>query len=531
MYLKYEDIRRASVEITSRCNAACPQCPRTDNQILPSAELTMEDIERIFPPDFCSQLDLVYMCGNYGDAMTSNTTIPAIEYWHRMGIPEIDLYTNGSGRNPDWWRTLAKAMTGEKDRVTFSIDGLADTNSIYRQNTNWDRIMQSVNAFIQAGGKAVWHYLIFEHNQHQVEAARTLAEKLGFIEFVPKATSRFVAQELFTKLSETQTLQQSENSQVATQVEAKSDRKNQPEIANVPVTQDLEPAAVQLQQKAEESLRQGNLSGAIALCQQALKIQPNLAAACKTLGNAFQSTGRMQAAADCYGKALQIQPNFAEVYANVGSLYAQQQQYPQAISYYRKAIELKPDFAGAYRNLGKVLAQLGETDRAKNAWYRAVAIEMSQAPVSTQSVPSKSASEEVQPPSLEQYQNPQADEFLKAVESYGGINNYYRNVEISCQTQANREIFISFEAELWPCCWVSHTKYAVYNDNYRPQMLALIEKYGKGFNCLRTKSVKDILESDWFREDLTASFSSSKRLDVCAHECGKCFNSTGSQYI
>jgi len=46
-------------------------------------------------------------------------------------------------------------MTGEYDRVIFSIDGFADTNSIYRQNTNWDRIMQSVNSFIQAGGKAV----------------------------------------------------------------------------------------------------------------------------------------------------------------------------------------------------------------------------------------------------------------------------------------------------------------------------------------------------------------------------------------
>ena len=77
MYLKYEDIRRVSVEITSRCNAACPQCPRTGNPILPGAELKMHDIERIFPKEFCSQLDLVYMCGNYGDAMTSNTTIGA----------------------------------------------------------------------------------------------------------------------------------------------------------------------------------------------------------------------------------------------------------------------------------------------------------------------------------------------------------------------------------------------------------------------------------------------------------------------
>ena len=527
MYLKYEDIRRVSVEITSRCNAACPQCPRTGNPILPGAELKMQDIERIFPQEFCSQLDFVYMCGNYGDAMTSNTTIPAIEYLHRMGVPQICLYTNGSGRNPDWWQALAKAMTGEYDRVIFSIDGLADTNSIYRQNTNWDRIMQSVNAFIQAGGKAVWHYLIFEHNQHQVEAARDLAQQLGFVEFVPKATSRFVAKEIYDKESANQQPQKPDTSQV----EAKSDRPNPPATANVSAPQHQEQAALQFQRQAEECLKKGQLSEAIAASQQALKIQPNFAAACKTLGNAFQGLGKMQAAADCYAKALQIQPDFPEVYANVGSLYAQQQQWQPASAYYQKAIELKPNFAGAYRNLAKVLTQLGQPEKANYAWYQAIAIETSQAPEPTRSVPSKPASEELQPPSLEQYKNPQGDQFIQAVEKFGSLNNYYRNVEISCQTQASKEIFISFEAELWPCCWVSHTKYAVYNHTYRPQMLALIEKYGNGFNSLRTQSVKDAIARDWFREDLTKSFSCSKRLDVCAHECGKTFNSTGSQYI
>ena len=107
---------------------------------------------------------------------------------------------------------------------------------------------------------------------------------------------------------------------------------------------------------------------------------------------------------------------------------------------------------------------------------------------------------------MEQYKNPQVDQFIQAVETFGSLNNYYRNVEISCQSQASKEIFISFEAELWPCCWVSHTKYAVYNHTYRPQMLALIEKYGKGFNSLRTQSVKDAIERDWFREDLTKVF-------------------------
>ncbi len=274
-------------------------------------------------------------------------------------------------------------------------------------------------------------------------------------------------------------------------VDPKSDRPNQPTIPNISAPQNQAQTAVELHQQAEDCLKQGQLSEAIAASQQSLKIQPDFAPAYKTLGNAVQGLGRMQAAADCYAKALQIQPNFPEVYANVGSLYAQQQQWQPASAYYQKAIELKPNFAGAYRNLAKVLTQLGQLEKANYAWYKAVAIEASPAPKPTQSVQSQPVSKELQPPSLEQYQNQQGDQFLKVVETYGGLNNYYRNVEISCQTQASKDIFISFEGELWPCCWVSHTKYAVYNDTYRPQMLALLEKYGEGFNSLRSQSILD----------------------------------------
>lgn len=534
MYLRYEDIRAVSVEMTSRCNAACPQCPRTTNPILPMSELTMDDIERIFTRDFCSQLDYVYMCGNFGDGMVSNTTLPAIKYFHRMGIPQVSFHTNGSGRSPDWWRDLAKAMTGENDHVVFGIDGLADTNHLYRRNTNWDVIMQSVNAFIEAGGKAVWQYLIFEHNQHQVDEARAFAEKLGFIRFTPLATSRFVVSEL--------RLQDREQRQLA-QIQTQNDRVNQEDCAetnasDTPLEQatvETQPAktngvmgAYQLQQQAETYLVQGNLQEALNTCQEAISLYPEFAGMYKTLGNVYRMAGKIAEAGDCYAKAIEIQPVFPEVYANLGSLYAQKQQWSNAILYYQKAISLKPNFSGAYRNLAKVWEHLGKKEEAQQAWYQAIAVELPFEGNSQTAVAQKAA---LAPPSLEEYQNPEKDNFVQVVESYGGLSNYYRNVEISCQTQVRREIFISFEAELWPCCWVSHTKYVIYNETYRPQILKLIEKYGKGFNDLRKKTIQEVIEGPWYREDLVDSWSSPNRLDVCAQECGKSFNSTCSQYI
>jgi hypothetical protein len=100
----------------------------------------------------------------------------------------LTFHTNGSGRPKAWWQELAKLVT----ECFFAIDGLEDTNSIYRRNTNWTQIMNSVTSFIGAGGVASWKFLIFEHNQHQIREAADLAKRLGFRNFYAKKTGRFL---------------------------------------------------------------------------------------------------------------------------------------------------------------------------------------------------------------------------------------------------------------------------------------------------------------------------------------------------
>ena len=82
-------------------------------------------------------------------------------------------------------------MNGVYDYTVFSIDGLEDTNHIYRRNVSWKKVMNNVQAYIQAGGSAHWDMLIFNHNQHQVDAAKQLADSLGFTWFRAKVSKRF----------------------------------------------------------------------------------------------------------------------------------------------------------------------------------------------------------------------------------------------------------------------------------------------------------------------------------------------------
>lgn len=194
------DIREVHLEITERCNAACPQCPRrieggVINPKLTMAELTLSDIKDLFPSDFLQQLKKIYLCGNYGDPAAARDTLEIAGHL-RASAPSllIGIHTNGSLRPTPWWTNLARVV-GQQGYVRFAIDGLEDTNHVYRRNTDWLKIMQNAEAFIAAGGRAEWDFIVFAHNEHQIEEARGLSQAMGFSAFHIKRTARFLKRE------------------------------------------------------------------------------------------------------------------------------------------------------------------------------------------------------------------------------------------------------------------------------------------------------------------------------------------------
>jgi MoaA/NifB/PqqE/SkfB family radical SAM enzyme len=162
-----------------------------DNPHLKDHELTLEDCKRIFKPEFIAQLDRMYMCGNFGDPVNAKDTLEVFDYFRKHN-PNMNLtmYTNGSAKKTEWWTELAKVM-GKNAYVVFSIDGLEDTNHLYRQNTVWDKIIENAQAFIDAGGRARWDFIVFAHNEHQVEDAELLSKRMGFEKFQYKKSARF----------------------------------------------------------------------------------------------------------------------------------------------------------------------------------------------------------------------------------------------------------------------------------------------------------------------------------------------------
>lgn len=202
----YEDIKSIHLEVTQNCQANCPMCDRNMNGkgINPHInldELTLQDCKNIFKPEFISQLNTMYMCGNLGDPIIARDTLEIFEYFRvNNSNMWLSMNTNAGARDKVWWSNLAKIL-GRMGAVIFSVDGLCDTNHLYRQGVSWANVENSMDAFIEAGGRARWDFIIFEHNQHQVEKAKFLSQAKGFEKFVQKKTGRFITQDSKNKES------------------------------------------------------------------------------------------------------------------------------------------------------------------------------------------------------------------------------------------------------------------------------------------------------------------------------------------
>jgi hypothetical protein len=153
--------------------------------------LRIEHIQQHFNDKSIARLDKMFMCGNYGDPAAGYYTMDIYRYFRQVN-PNITLgmNTNGAVQSTFFWHALGQLFNRPNDYCVFSIDGLEDTNQVYRKNVNWEKLMSNVEAYIAAGGSAHWDMLVYKHNQHQVDACEQLARKMGFKWFRAKVSKR-----------------------------------------------------------------------------------------------------------------------------------------------------------------------------------------------------------------------------------------------------------------------------------------------------------------------------------------------------
>jgi len=132
------------------------------------------------PLEQMKNLKKVLFCGNFGDPLMHPELDEIINFFQKQ---QIYISTNASLRNKAWWSKLGRNTNIE---VTFCIDGIGLEHAHYRRNTSYEKIIENAEAFISAGGKARWQFIVFRHNEHQLAEAKKLSERMGFsaIDFI-----------------------------------------------------------------------------------------------------------------------------------------------------------------------------------------------------------------------------------------------------------------------------------------------------------------------------------------------------------
>lgn len=99
----YEDITSIHLEVTTRCQARCPMCPRRLHggpllEGLDLEEISIDTFKEWFPVSFVQQLKFLNMCGNLGDPIVAKDTLEIFRYLRENNSEmTLQMHTNGSG--------------------------------------------------------------------------------------------------------------------------------------------------------------------------------------------------------------------------------------------------------------------------------------------------------------------------------------------------------------------------------------------------------------------------------------------------
>jgi MoaA/NifB/PqqE/SkfB family radical SAM enzyme len=177
--MQSQDVRKILIEASTYCNARCPHCARftADGYVhpdLPLQHLDLVTLQNSLNSKQLTNLSRVAFGGGKGDPAMNPQLIDLVKFFDF--VPVVAVNSNGGVQSELWWKQLAQVPNLT---VTFSIDGLEDTNELYRVGVNWDRVIRNVRAFISAGGDAIWKTVIFKHNEHQIDDIINFSRELG----------------------------------------------------------------------------------------------------------------------------------------------------------------------------------------------------------------------------------------------------------------------------------------------------------------------------------------------------------------
>ena len=173
------------IDLSTYCNAGCPQCHRTDPNGLgkigwvPLIQWSLEEFKTAFTPDTMEYCSILNICGTWGDPIMNKDIDKIIAYIIDNSSCRVSLDTNGSIRDEQWWWELGM-KAGKRLEVHFAVDGYTqEMHEKYRRFTSLQKVLDNMNALSETKSWCVAQTIQFKHNQDHVDTIKDLCFKYG----------------------------------------------------------------------------------------------------------------------------------------------------------------------------------------------------------------------------------------------------------------------------------------------------------------------------------------------------------------
>lgn len=174
------------LDISTYCNAACPQCHRTDvyglgkTKDLPLVQWTIDQFITAFPADECKNVSYWDICGTWGDPLMNKDIIKIVNYIKENSKGLISITTNGSMRDEDFFWELG--MNGKEQlQVCFAVDGInQQMHQHYRRKTELAKVLNHMQVIgKETQSKAISQTVLFKHNDNYKDQIKKLCFDFG----------------------------------------------------------------------------------------------------------------------------------------------------------------------------------------------------------------------------------------------------------------------------------------------------------------------------------------------------------------
>ena len=212
--MKYSDLTSLETKLTvwldlsTYCNASCPQCHRTNpNGLdkvdwLPLIKWSLQDFQKRFPIGTLNCITHFEICGTWGDPAMSKDLVKICKYIIENSSAKIYINTNGGVRTTKWWHDLG-SYCGKRLTVYFDVDGINnEMHQKYRRGVDLQTVLDNMESLSSTDAVAKGFIILFKHNQDHWEDIKRMCEMYGAEHFYIIKSDRFLSNNIFKFVNE-----------------------------------------------------------------------------------------------------------------------------------------------------------------------------------------------------------------------------------------------------------------------------------------------------------------------------------------